>query len=134
MATAQSHPKSLSNKPSDRSKLQLVSAPRGGLMLAIRSRLGLSREVFARMLSVSTRLLATIESGQKPSEAVARRLTELRRIVDALSNIVTEDAIGEWLKTPNDAFDGLKPLEVIERGQVDRIWRMIHLLESGQPG
>ncbi|MEX0713900.1 MAG: antitoxin Xre/MbcA/ParS toxin-binding domain-containing protein [Pirellulales bacterium] len=42
--------------------------------------------------------------------------------------------ISQWLQAPNDAFDGLKPLEVIERGQVDRIWRTIYLLESGVPG
>lgn len=113
---------------------RLVESSRGGTMLAIRSRLGLSREVFARMLPVSTRSLATIESGEKPSEAVSRRLTEVRRVVNALSKVMAEDAIGEWLTTPNDAFDGLKPLEVIEHGEVDRIWRMVYLLESGQPG
>jgi hypothetical protein len=41
--------------------------------------------------------------------------------------------IGSWLKTPNEAFSGLKPIEVIERGEVDRIWRMIYELESGIP-
>jgi hypothetical protein len=28
-------------------------------------------------------------------------------------------------------FDGLKPIEVIERGEVDRIWQMIVYLRSG---
>jgi hypothetical protein len=27
--------------------------------------------------------------------------------------------------------DGLKPLEVIERGEIDRLWNMIFHLESG---
>lgn len=39
-----------------------------------------------------------------------------------------------WLTAPNDAFDGLKPLEVIERGESDRIWQMIFLMRSGSPG
>jgi hypothetical protein len=39
----------------------------------------------------------------------------------------------EWLTTPNEAFGDLKPIEVIERGEVDRIWRMIYYIESGQP-
>jgi hypothetical protein len=39
----------------------------------------------------------------------------------------------QWLHNPNEAFDGLKPLEVIARGQIDRIWRMIFYLESGMP-
>ncbi len=111
--------------------LRLVASTRGGTMLELRSRLGLSRDLFARLLPVSTRSLATIESGEKPSEPVRRRMTELRRIVDALAEVMVAETIGDWLVTPNDAFDGLKPLEVIERGEVDRIWQMIFLLRSG---
>jgi hypothetical protein len=40
---------------------------------------------------------------------------------------------GHWLDTPNDGFGGLKPLEVIERGEIDRLWNMIYYLESGVP-
>ena len=36
-----------------------------------------------------------------------------------------------WLETPNDAFGGLKPLEVIKRGEIDRLWNMIFYRESG---
>ena len=43
-------------------------------------------------------------------------------------------AIAAWLEEPNRAFRGLKPLEVIERGEVDRIWRMVFELESGTAG
>ncbi len=42
--------------------------------------------------------------------------------------------IGQWMETPNPAFGGLKPLEVWERGEEDRIWAMIFYLESGIPG
>jgi hypothetical protein len=37
----------------------------------------------------------------------------------------------EWLNTLNEAFDGLKPLGVIERGAIDRLWNMIFYFESG---
>jgi len=113
---------------------KLVSSPRGGRMLALRSKYKLNRDVFARMLPVSPRSLATIESGGKPNDAVRRRLTELRRIFEALSEVIEPETIGQWMTTPNDAFEGLKPLEVIERGEVDRIWQMIFLLRSGVPG
>ena len=111
----------------------LVSSPRGGKMLTLRSRLKLKRDVFARILPVSTRSLAMIDSGREPSEVVRRKLTEVRRIVDALSEVIDAETIGQWMTRPNDAFDGLKPLEVIERGEVDRIWQMIFLLRSGVP-
>ena len=38
-----------------------------------------------------------------------------------------------WLKDPNPAFDGSTPLQVIERGETDRIGRMVYELESGEP-
>jgi hypothetical protein len=44
-----------------------------------------------------------------------------------------QEFIGTWLDTPNPAFDGLKPVEVIERGEIDRIWRMVHEVGSGEP-
>ena len=55
-------------------------------------------------------------------------------VVFALSRVMQDDFIGEWLQAPNPAFAGLKPLEVVERGEIDRIWRMIYELESGEPG
>ncbi|MFO0865772.1 MAG: antitoxin Xre/MbcA/ParS toxin-binding domain-containing protein [Gemmataceae bacterium] len=39
--------------------------------------------------------------------------------------------MGSWLQTPNETFDGLKPLEVIDRGESDRLWQMIYFLRSG---
>ena len=125
--------KATSDLAMQHSSLALVANPRGGQMLALRSQLGFNREVFARLLPISVRSLATIESGGPQSETVVRRLTELQRVVDALSEVVDQRVIGEWVKTPNPAFDGLKPLEVIERGEVDRIWQMIYILRSGVP-
>jgi hypothetical protein len=58
----------------------------------------------------------------------------LQRLQRALANDINEDYVGEWLQSPNEAFSGPTPLEVIERGETDRIWRMIYQLESGVPG
>ncbi len=60
-----------------------------------------------------------------------RQFKEHRRVIDALGEVIQKDAIGPWLDQPNDAFDGLKPIELIERGKVDRIWQMIYYLRSG---
>jgi hypothetical protein len=93
----------------------------------------MNRETFARMVPMSTRNLASVEAGKRPSPAVLRQLKELRRVVDALAEVIQREAIGPWLVQPNDAFEGLKPIEVIERGEVDRIWQMIFYLRSGVP-
>jgi DNA-binding transcriptional regulator YiaG len=113
--------------------LRLVKSPRGGWILALRNDLGFNREVFSRLLSVSVRSLAHIEAGDSPGESITRRIKEIERIVGSLADLVPKNSIGQWMLAANDAFDGLKPLEVIERGEIDRIWRMIYFLQSGVP-
>ncbi len=102
-----------------------------GRALQLRARLAMSRESFARLVPMSTRSLASLEGGKAPSPPVLRQLKELRRVIDALGEVIQQDAIGPWLEQPNQAFGGLKPREVIERGEVDRIWQMIFYLRSG---
>src|SRR3954449_2929152 len=97
----------------------------------VRHRLGLSRKLFSRLAGFSERAIADWESGKPVSEPGLRRIKELDRFRDRLSEVVAADAIPGWLDTPNEAFDGLKPLEVIERGEIDRLWNMIFYLESG---
>jgi len=97
----------------------------------VRGRLGLSRKTFSRLAGFSERAIADWESGKPVSEPGLRRIKELDRFRDRLSEVVAADAIPSWLDAPNESFDGLKPLEVIERGEIDRLWNMIFYLESG---
>jgi DNA-binding transcriptional regulator YiaG len=97
----------------------------------VRGQLGVSRKMFSRLAGLSERAIADWEGGKPVSEPGLRRIMELDRFRDRLSEVVAADAIPVWLDTPNDAFDGLKPLEVIERGEIDRLWNMIFYLESG---
>jgi hypothetical protein len=97
----------------------------------VRGRLGLSRKMFSRLAGFSERAIADWEGGKPISEPGLRRIKELDRFRDRLAEVVAAGAIPSWLDTPNEAFDGLKPLEVIERGEIDRLWNMIFYLESG---
>ena len=97
----------------------------------VRGRLGLNRKLFSRLTGFSERAIADWEGGKPVSEPGLRRIKELDRFRNRLAEVVAEDVIPGWLDTPNDAFDGLKPLEVIERGEIDRLWNMIFYLESG---
>lgn len=98
----------------------------------VRSGFGLSCEKFARIAGASVRALANWESGKlQPNDAARLKLVELDRLRRALEGVLESGAIPAWMNQPNTAFDGLKPLEVLERGEVDRLWRMIFLLESG---
>ena len=57
-----------------------------------------------------------------------------KRVPDGLARVLQPAQVGHWLKSPNPAFDGSTPLQLVERGEIDRIWRMLFDLESGQPG
>jgi hypothetical protein len=56
------------------------------------------------------------------------------RLFNALAEVVPASQIGPWLGTPNPAFEASTPIQVIERGESDRIWRMIWELRGGNSG
>lgn len=101
------------------------------LVADVRGDLGVSRRLFARLTGYSERAIAAWEGGRELSEASRQRMLETRRLEKALARLIQPARIAAWLEEPNRAFRGLKPLEVIERGEVDRIWRMLFELESG---
>jgi hypothetical protein len=106
----------------------------GGVSIkALASRYNISRESLTRITGFSLRGLVNWSEGAKPSASTTRRLTEVKRLFAALEKLICPEAIGPWLKEPNPAFDGSTPLQVIERGETDRVWRMVHELESGEP-
>lgn len=112
-----------------------LAAPRQAKLdvRALRRGLGLTRQQFARLSGYSERSLAEWETSQAPRGAGLQRMAELRRLQQALARVIRPEFIGPWLLKPNQAFQGLKPLEVVERGEIDRLWQMIYLLESGEP-
>jgi hypothetical protein len=71
-------------------------------------------------------------TGLSPKQEKA--LVEMDRLFDGLARVIEPAQVGRWLTHPNPAFDGSTPLQVVERGELDRIWRMLYDLESGQPG
>jgi len=97
------------------------------------TRYQLSHDTLTRMTGFSLRAVSNWAQGARPSVSTARRLTETKRLFSALERLVPPEVVGLWLKEPNPAFDGSTPLQVIERGETDRIWRMVHELESGEP-
>ena len=99
-----------------------------------RQKLGLSRKVFSRLTGFTERAIANWESGGTPDEPGLRRMRETERFQTRLAELVKADAFPAWLDAPNPAFAGLKPLEVIERGEIDRLWNMIFYLQSGVAG
>jgi DNA-binding transcriptional regulator YiaG len=116
-------------KKNPKVRMQKVSPPKSAS--TPRHQLGLSIGAFSRLTGFSPRAISKWESGAPLSEPARRRMLEIKRFQERLATIVEPDTIPAWLETPNPAFDGLKPLEVIERGEIDRLWDMIYYLESG---
>ena len=95
---------------------------------------GIKRDQISRMTSYAPRTVASWAAGTPIKGAAVQKITELKRLTTALEQLVEPEAIGPWLQTPNPSFEGSTPAQLVERGESDRLWRMIHLLESGQPG
>jgi hypothetical protein len=111
-----------------------VKTPDAGAVRGFRAALGLNRKQFARLAAVSERAVADWEADKPISAANQKGLKEAQRLYDALTRVMRPQFIGPWLDTPNDAFAGLKPLDLIDRGEVDRLWRMVFEVESGAIG
>jgi len=110
---------------------QIPTPLKEGIVAKVRKNLALTRREFSRLTGYSERAIAKWENGSTPDEPALRRIKEIERLQFRLSRVMKSEFIPKWLSTPNDEFEGLKPLEVIERGEVDRLWDMIFYLESG---
>ena len=105
-----------------------------GLLKHYRNTFRLPQPMLVRLTGFSPRSVAKWSQGEAPSPKQEKALVEMDRLLDGLARVMEPVQIGRWLKAPNAAFDGSTPLQVVERGELDRIWRMLFDLESGQPG
>ncbi len=108
---------------------------RSAVITRFQKEFGLTQPVMVRLTGYSPRSVASWSKGVKATEPARRKFTELVRLFDALTDLMEDPKqVAEWLQEPNPAFDGSTPLQVIERGEADRLWRMVYALESGEPG
>jgi DNA-binding XRE family transcriptional regulator len=136
MATKTRPPKQKPTRSSPPDTIQRVQVVKVGKepKLLLRERLNMTRELFGRVVNVSPRAIATVEREQADVAKLERPYAEVARLYEALGEVVDEKAIGPWFVTPNASFGGLKPIEIIERGEIDRLWDMVYRLRSGMPG
>lgn len=101
---------------------------------SIRSDLEIRQPAMARVLGISQRKLSELENDARDIRLeTRRRLTEIERLHKALLDLVDPSELRGWLERPNPAFEGATPLQLIERGEIDRLWEMIHLVRAGHP-
>lgn len=121
-----------SRKKTTKKKISRSTASQDMDVKAFCRRYKVVRPDLTRLTGYSQRAVDKWAAGDKPGPAAKKHLKEIVRLFDALADLMETDYVGEWIKTPNEAFEGSTPLQVIERGEVDRIWRMIYRLETGE--
>jgi hypothetical protein len=47
-----------------------------------------------------------------------RTKSERDQLRERLAHVMKPEFIPQWLEAPNDSFGGLKPIEVLERGEI----------------
>jgi hypothetical protein len=101
---------------------------------SLRDDFGVTQNQMVRLSGYSPRSIASWAKGTSATKPASTKFTELSRLFSALAEMAEspKDVI-HWLQEPNETFDGSTPLQVIERGETDRIWRMIYFLRSGEP-
>lgn len=126
-------PRTPANRPAAL-MLSTVGAYAGSDIKSFCHTYALPQQTFTRLTGFSSRAVSGWAHGARRNPSTERRLAETQRLFVALAKVIKPAAIGAWLKAPNPAFAGSTPVQVIERGETDRLWRMIYELESGQPG
>jgi hypothetical protein len=85
------------------------------------------------MTGFSVHAISGWEAGRPLSEDALRRIEEMKRLREALADGIRPEYIPQWLDSPCEGLGGLKPVEALERGEIDRLWRTVLLIGSGMP-
>lgn len=96
----------------------------------VRNTLGLSQVEFSRVTGYSLRSIAGWEGGKPLSDSARQKLVETDRLRAALGELLLPQELGEWMRTSNPAFEGQTPIQVMERGESDRLWQMIFRIDA----
>jgi DNA-binding XRE family transcriptional regulator len=97
----------------------------------LRHRHRLTQALLARLLDVSLRTLSGAESAAALPPQMRRSVTQAVRLCGALAGAMQPTFVGPWLDQPNDMLGHLKPIEAIERGQIDLVWQVVEGLRAG---
>ena len=123
----------LPKQSSNRDRGPAPKLPKGffATVAEVRAKMGLSQLEYSRVSGYSLRSVAGWEGGKPLSESARQKLVEIDRLRVALSGLMPAFELGEWMRTPNPAFEGQSPIQVIENGEVDRLWRMVFQIDAG---
>ena len=97
----------------------------------LESSLALGEPEIALALGISRRSLRRWSSGESHPQRESRaHLARLLALADHLEETFGENA-GEWLAADSRYLGGMKPIEALQAGRVDRVEAALEALDSG---
>jgi DNA-binding XRE family transcriptional regulator len=118
--------------PASRSRRPAARAARSEVQ-SLREQYAISQALLARLLDVSLRTVSAAEKSPATPLQLRRNLTQASRLCKALAEAMEPSFLGHRLDQPNEMLAGLKPVEAIERGQIELVWQLVEGLRTGSP-
>lgn len=95
----------------------------------VASALGLSRFDIAQMLDATPGIVEAWLTGEiTPGPRSRQKLEELLLVLEGLFAKMTPGAANRWLTTPNGALDYYEPLDLLRRGDLSEVMRVIDVM------
>jgi putative toxin-antitoxin system antitoxin component (TIGR02293 family) len=86
----------------------------------------------ARVIGTSPRSITRWQSARSvPRRDSEERLLELKAVIDLLRGVLREQPARLWLRSPNPDLNYEKPLDVVARGEYQRVIDSIMALAEG---
>jgi len=101
----------------------------------VRHALGISRDRMGRLLEVTAKTVGRLEDEQRlPAQpAVVTRLAKLKELTDLGVLVYTPEGFASFMATPLPVFAGLTALQLIERGEIERVFAELAATYEGVP-
>lgn len=100
----------------------------------LRGLLAIGQPEMGQLMGLSIRKISGVETGaMAATNDDVRRFNELKRLCAEVATLIKPEQVGQWLMTPSEYFGGLSAAQVIERGEIDRVWRMVWRVQDGVP-
>lgn len=97
----------------------------------LESRLSIGESEIALALGISARSLNRWSSGESyPQRESRAHLARLLALSERLEEVFGEDA-DEWIEADSRYLGGLKPIEALRAGRIDRVEDALEALDSG---
>jgi len=94
--------------------------------------LGISQEIFARIVGTSTRTIARwVREEVKPSRIYQERLDRIIEIHNKLISLLKKEAIHRYLRSYNHALGRRRPIDLLMNQQYDEVLSDLSALEEG---